>query len=79
MRKGVDMLYTEYRDAIFHVLRKHPEGMTWVQLKEHLGLPQKTACPTWTRHLEQEIGLRREKGRGRALVWKVSTAPNAAE
>jgi len=65
------MRYIDYRDAIRTVLRRNAAGLTWAQLQSHLGLPYDRPCPAWTRQLEEEIGLRRIKGNGRALVWRV--------
>ena len=67
------MRYTEFRDAIQKELRQMPEGLTWVDLRDRLGLPYDRPCPTWIRQLEIEIGLSRVKGRARRLVWKVAT------
>jgi hypothetical protein len=65
------MRYAEFRDVIREELRRNPAGLTWVQLRDRLRLPYDRPCPTWTRQLEQEIGLSRAKGASRALVWKV--------
>lgn len=67
------MRYTEYRDLIHERLLRAPAGMTWNELRTDLDLPYVRACPNWTRRLEQEIGLTRVKGSGRALVWKAPT------
>lgn len=67
------MRYTEFRDLIQSELRRHPAGLTWVELKTRLRLPYDRPCPTWTRQLEEEIGLRRVPGKGRAKVWGVDT------
>ena len=69
---GTGMRYTEYRDLIHHELRRKAGGLTWAELREKLGLPYERACPEWTKRLEGEIGLRRVKGGGRALVWRVA-------
>jgi len=65
------MRYTEFRDQIQQELRRDPSGITWVELKDRLNLPYKTPCPTWVHRLENEIALIREKGLGRAFIWKV--------
>ena len=65
------MRYAEFRDAIRAELARHTDGMTWTQLQERLRLPYERPCPTWTKQLEREIGLRREKGSGRILVWRL--------
>ncbi|WP_395733561.1 hypothetical protein [Prosthecobacter sp.] len=65
------MTYPEFKAAIQHHLKRKREGATWVELRETLALPYERACPEWTRRLEEEIGLVRRKGAGRALVWEV--------
>lgn len=64
------MRYAEFRNAIQDELSHCPAGRTWAQLRERLALPYDRPCPTWTRCLEEEIGLVRAKGEGRALIWK---------
>ena len=63
------MRYVEFRDAVLGELRGTRAGMTWAELRERLNLPYDRPCPTWVRRLE-ESGLTREKGPGRALVWR---------
>jgi hypothetical protein len=65
------MRYTEYRDSIRRELARSAAGRTWAELQSKLELPYARPCPTWTKQLEQEIGLVRVKGSGRALVWKL--------
>ena len=65
------MTYLEFKAAIQQHLKRKREGATWVELCDQLGLPYERACPEWTRRLEEEIGMVRRKGAGRALVWEV--------
>lgn len=65
------MRYIDFRDAILKELCRRPDGLTWVQLRQRLALPYDRPCPEWTKRLEQEIGLSRGKGIGRALVWRL--------
>ena len=65
------MHYTEFKAAIQQHLKRKRQGATWVELRETLALPYERACPEWTRRLEEEIGLVRCKGEGRALVWEL--------
>jgi len=67
------MRYIEFRESIQNTLIQNPGGLTWVELKKETNLPYKTPCPTWVKQLEGEISLIREKGHGRALVWKLKT------
>jgi hypothetical protein len=71
------MHYTEFKAAIQQHLKRKRQGATWVELRETLALPYERACPEWTRRLEEEIGLVRRKGTGRALVWEVQTTTRA--
>lgn len=72
------MQYVEYRDQIQRKLRRKTAGLTWKQLRDELDLPYDRPCPNWTKRLEDEIGLTRTKGQGRALVWRVSVATHGA-
>jgi hypothetical protein len=75
------MRYTEFRASIQRHLRRSRQGATWVELRDFLALPYDRPCPEWTRKLEEEIGLVRRKGSGRALVWELrsnSAAPRRA-
>ena len=68
------MKYTEFRDSIAARLKSHPSGLTWKELKESLDLPYERPCPVWTRRLETEIGLDRNRKRGNAKLWKLDGA-----
>lgn len=68
------MIYAEFKSAIQQYLRKHRQGATWVELREALTLPYDRPCPEWTRRLEEDIGLVRRKGSGRAFVWELPSA-----
>lgn len=75
------MSYDEFKNTIQAELRQTPAGLTWVQLRERLGLPYDRACPEWTKRLEAEIGLVRVRGEGRAYRWRLQrnasrTSPN---
>jgi hypothetical protein len=72
------MKYVDYRDSIRRELSGNLEGLTWAQLQSKLSLPYDRPCPTWTKQLEQEIGLVRVKGSGRALVWKLGRRQGAS-
>ncbi len=65
------MRYTDFRDQIKDELIKNPEGLTWSNLRDRLALPYERPCPTWVQKLEKEIGIKRCKGPGQALVWKI--------
>ncbi len=63
------MRYFEYKAGIQHYLEKHSSGVFWQELRDALKLPYARPCPEWTRGLEAEIGLVRQKGAGRSLLW----------
>jgi len=65
------MRYTEFRDSIRSELKRCPEGLTWKELKFRLNLPYTRPCPNWTNRLEEEIGLQRQTGKGRAYIWNL--------
>lgn len=69
------MRYTEFKTVIQKHLQRNRHGATWNELREKLSLPYDRPCPEWTRRLEEEIGLTRNKTSGRALIWQVSS-PN---
>lgn len=71
------MRYTEIRDTIHRHLSAHPEGATWAELRDTLSLPYARPCPEWTRRLEVDIALIRQRRTGNALIWKIPP-PNAS-
>jgi hypothetical protein len=66
------MRYVDFRDSIHATLRRRRRGLTWTELRDRLKLPYDRPCPTWVKQLEQDIGLRRVKGDGRAYAWTVT-------
>jgi len=68
------MTYHDFRKTIQRVLRLHPEGLTWRELRAQAGIDSDRACPTWTRRLEAEIGLVRREKKGRQLIWQLSVS-----
>ena len=65
------MTYILFKNLIQTDLRKRATGKTWKELKSDLALPYDRPCPEWTKKLEHEIGLTRQKGTGRELVWTI--------
>ncbi len=65
------MTYEDFKRTIRDYLKATPEGATWKELKEELGLPYKTPCQTWINQLEEEIGLLRKRKKGNALLWEL--------
>jgi len=65
------MRYNSFRDSIKNKLEKHPEGLTWKELKRSLSLPYKQPCQEWVKNLEAEIELERKEKKRNSLVWKI--------
>jgi hypothetical protein len=65
------MRYVEFRNAIEEELLQSDAGLTWAELKERLNLPYKQPCPEWVKRMEEEVGLSRVRGTGRAYVWRI--------
>ncbi len=65
------MRYVEFRNAIEEELLENRAGLTWAELRERLNLPYKQPCPEWVKRMEEEIGLSRARGTGRAYVWRI--------
>jgi hypothetical protein len=66
------MTYTAFKAAIRSKLQREPEGLPWTELRDSLNLPYDRPCPEWVKRLEQDIGLTRSKGSGRAYFWHLS-------
>jgi len=65
------MRYVDFRDSICRELRRNPKGLTYSELKRRLRMPYKSPCSEWVKRMEQENGLVREPGSGRAYVWRI--------
>ena len=72
------MRYLEFRDAIHKELLQNPAGLTWAELKGRLDLPYNQPCPEWLRRMEEEVGLSRARGAGRAYERCFSCAKRLA-
>jgi len=65
------MRYVEFRDLIQTELAGCPKGKTWTDLRDGRELPYDRPWPTWVKQIREDIGLSREKGSDRALLWTV--------
>ena len=63
--------YEEFRDRIEEALKAEPKGLTWTEIKQRLGLPQKVPNNKWVRMMEKDIGLVRETDKERGVVWRL--------
>lgn len=63
------MTYEEFKDIIKEELEKTPDGLTWTQIRERRPeLYQRFPANQWVRQMEKDIGLIREKIKGR-VYW----------
>jgi len=65
------MKFVDFRDRIKQELTDHPQGFTWVQLRDRLQLPYRQPCQNWIARLEAEIGLSRKVRIANSLIWKI--------
>jgi len=64
------MSYEEFRDRIQNVLKSEPAGLTWTEIRKRANLYQKFPNNRWVHKLEEDIGLVREKTKGKT-IWKL--------
>jgi hypothetical protein len=63
------MTYEEFKQIIKDELEKTPDGLTWTQIRERRPeLYQRFPANQWVRQMEKDIGLVREKVKGR-VYW----------
>ena len=62
------MTYATFRDVICRELGRRRSGLTCAELRDRLDLPYDRPCSSWVQRLEQEEGLTRARGSGRAYV-----------
>lgn len=63
--------YEAFRARISRALSSSKIGLTWTQLRDSLGLPQRVPNNIWVRRLESDIGLLRVKSAGKGTLWKL--------
>ncbi len=51
------MDYPEFRNSVRKALEVEPDGLTWTEIKEKSGLPQKVPDDRWVHRLEDDINL----------------------
>ena len=70
--EGVEkMTYEEFRLIINEELEKAPEGLKWSQIRERRPeLYQRFPANQWVRRLEEDIGLTRDRVKGRP-IWRI--------
>ena len=63
-------IYQEFRDGIENLLKRHPLGLTWTEIKDKMNFPQQAPNNQWVKKLEEDIGLKRIKVGG-TTIWKL--------
>ncbi len=64
------LTYEEFKAKIQKTLRKSGP-LTWTEIRTIAKLPEKFPNNKWVRHLEEEIGLKRERDTAGIFKWKV--------
>lgn len=62
--------YEKFKTKIEAILKAEPEGLTWTEIKQRLNLPQRVPNNRWVRQMEEDIGLIRERIKGR-IHWRL--------
>lgn len=62
--------YELFKRKIEAVLKAEPNGLTWAEIKRRLNLPQKVPNNRWVKSMEKDIGLIRERTKGK-LIWRL--------
>jgi len=73
------MSYEEFKSKIAEALKTAPDGLSWTQIKQQLGLPQRVPNNLWVRMMEKDISLSRVKDQktGKTL-WRLATIARSA-
>ena len=65
------MGYNKFKEIIHEELKKSPDGLTWTQIRERRPeLYQKWPANQWVRKLEEDIGLKRDRVKGKP-IWRI--------
>ena len=65
------MMYEEFKQIIKEELSKEPSGLTWSQIRERRPeLYQRFPANQWVRQMEKDIGLVRDKVKGK-VYWRL--------
>ena len=65
------MSYEEFKAIINKTLQASPKGLTWTEIRtKQPKLYQKFPANQWVTQLEKDIGLNRERIKGK-MVWKL--------
>lgn len=67
-RNRDEPIYEDFKSSIKNILERHPNGLTWTEIRDKLNYSQKFPNNKWVRKLEEDIGLKRIK-RGNQMIW----------
>jgi bifunctional DNA-binding transcriptional regulator/antitoxin component of YhaV-PrlF toxin-antitoxin module len=68
------MTYEEFKNAILNLLRTEPQGLSWMEIKKRLNLPQKVPNNLWVKMMERDIGLVRHLNHKTSkTIWRVES------
>lgn len=70
IERQTQMDYETFKKKIITELRRNKNGLTWTEIRNKVGLPQKVPNNTWVRFLEKDVGLLRVKDM-RGIVWRL--------
>lgn len=62
--------YEEFKEKVKETLEQAGKPLTWTEIKEKAGLTQRFPNNVWVRNMEKEIGLVREKIKGK-IYWRL--------
>lgn len=62
--------YEEFKNKVKGILEEARKPLTWTEIKERAGFTQKFPNNVWVRNMEKDIGLVREKIKGR-VYWRL--------
>jgi len=66
--------YEQFKSQVSLILRSSPEGLSWTQLREQLGLPQKVPNNLWVKMMEKDINLLRTKDqKSGKTIWRIKS------
>jgi len=62
--------YEDFKNKVKEVLEKAEKPLTWKEIRERAGFTQKFPNNVWVRNMEKDIGLVREKVKGKTF-WRL--------
>jgi hypothetical protein len=62
--------YEEFKSRVKEVLEGAGRPLTWAEVRERAGFAQKFPNNVWVRKMEEDIGLMRERVKGK-IYWRL--------